>query len=44
MENKKEHSIAWEICTDLKRANKGLIVANILLVVALLVVIIIKWT
>ena len=42
MEKKIEHSIAWEICAHLKRANKGLIVANILLVVALLVVIIIK--
>ena len=38
--NKEKHSIAWTILEDYKRTNRGLIVANILLLLALILAIV----
>lgn len=39
-ESNEKHSIAWEILEDYKRTNRGLIVANILLLLALILAIV----
>ena len=39
-ETKEKHSIAWKILEDYKRTNRGLIIANILLLLALILAIV----
>lgn len=41
-EESSKHSLAYEILTDYKKTNKGLIITNILLLIALIITIIVK--